>query len=109
MLYSNIRYYYHNFNSFIHIYCQIVSLVILYFYSNKYSIFYIHIFGFLGHSPWHFNIMILHAGLCHAESFMREWHTQSSISYELRHVSLPLRANGPACITHPMPCTHSSL
>lgn len=53
--------------------------------------------------------MIVHAGLYHVDSLMHEWHTQSSISYEPRHVSLPLQANGAACITHPMASTHSGL
>lgn len=93
-----------------------MQLVILYFtqyINNKYSMFYIPVFwefqGILALKPQHFNIMIVHAGLCHADSFMHEWHTQSSISYELRHVPLPLQANGAACITQPVPCTHSEL
>lgn len=40
---------------------------------------------------------------------MHEWHTQASISYELRHVSLPLQANGSACIRHALPCPNSGL
>lgn len=34
--------------------------------------------------------------------------TQSSISYEARHVSLPLQASRTACITHPMSMTTES-
>lgn len=59
--------------------------------------------------PLHCAVMIVHAGLYHVDSLMHEWHTQSSISYEPRHVSLPLQANGAACITHPMACTHNGL
>ena len=93
MLYSCIRYYCR-----LHIFKCILNLIIQYIVYSR----------FLGHSrikPQHFSIMIVHAGLCHAGSFMHEWHTQSSISYEQRHVSLPLQANGSACITHPIPCS----
>lgn len=91
------------------IYCQIPQLVIPQLMQYIWYFYQVQILRVLGHSPikpWHFNIMQVHAGL---DFLMHEWQTQSSISYELRHVSLHPQANGSACIRRPMPWPLSSL